>query len=179
MVKAPGPAREAVGWSKRRPRSCLLAVGGRAVIFDVGKEERGLNGASLFDIQAVTGIRTVFARPIPGKTGLMPRRSRRFLRATKRLMGLPLQHIALTMCQLRRVLRFIDNLHRFLLRNTKVADHLLKDTNSRRSQPAFLNKGPPRLLLRQVEIERKERYAFIIDFQYFIFLQKQLWRQVL
>ena len=172
MVKAPGPAREAGGWSKRRPRSCLLAVGGRAVIFDVGKEKRGFKGASLFDIQAVTGIRTVFAGPIPGKTGLMPRRSRRFLRATKRLMGLPLQHIALIVCQLRRVLRFIDNLHRFLLRNTKVADHLLKDTNSRRSQPAFLNKGLPRLLLRQVEIERKEGYVFIIDFQYFILFQK-------
>ena len=95
MVKAPGPAREAGGWSKRRRRNCLLAVGGRAVIFDVGKEERGLNGASLFDIQAVTGIRTVFTGPIPGKTGLMPRRSRRFVRATKRIMGLVLNHIAL------------------------------------------------------------------------------------
>ena len=69
MVKAPGPAREAVGWSERRPRSCLLAVGGRAVIFDVGKEERGLNGASLFDIQAVTVIRTVFCGAYSGKNG--------------------------------------------------------------------------------------------------------------
>lgn len=172
MVKAPGPAREAVGWSKRRPRSCLLAVGGRAVIFDVGKEKRSLNGATLFDIQAVTGIRTVFAGPIPGKTGLMPRRTRRLLGATKRLMGLPLQHIALTVCQLRRALRFIDSLHLFLLRNTKVADHLLKDTNSRRSRPAFLNTGPPRLLLRQVEIERKEENVLIVGFQYFICFQK-------
>lgn len=168
MVKAPGPAREAGGWSKRRRRNCLLAVGGRAVIFDVGKEERGLKGASLFDIQAVTVIRTVFAGPIPGKTGLMPRRTRRLLGATKRLMGLALSHIALIILRLRRTLRFIGDLCRFLLRNTKVADHLLKDTNRRRSRPAFLNKGPPRLLLRQVEIERKEGYALIIDFQCFI-----------